>query len=1277
MIEEEINKKETPTCPDCGSLMNLKTAKNGKNAGSQFFGCSTFPKCRGIVNIDSEISGNLKPNIENIKELSQIPVAWNDRVVRKGWYSEYISIGSMPSFSSIFHREDINQIKQTLSHTFLLENSMRERTVNENAKFIGSMVMKILQRGHVPFCSRGVEDLIVKEFSLEACLTKSKNKESISNELNSNAFIADKEIIGRFSKRSNFIFDDELNVRNSDAALFDSHFEDKFFNEWLPQNISSDACHWLIPQASLDIILKSNGLEGSNLSRVDFLFSNPFDVFVIELDGDDHEERKELDQERDDALATCGIKVIRVPNEEVEKMSGPNLEIIKQRIQIALNHDQPIESNPLLLESFVASTYASKLQYGIARAIKNGWLDSEEWVIKVKGFEIFSAQAVQDIIKMINSFDDIYNTFTCPKKVSLISDESIYEISLKSIKKVKALNNIDNLDLTISIEPSKSPYHEVTGESNDDVDDIIIRPCYVPVIIAVEDLYLGQRRKTDENHNIKKTSLNNFIQDIFRKESLRDSQAKSVNNLLKNIDTVILLPTGAGKSFIYQIAGLLMPGITLVIDPIVALMEDQVEGLFQYGIDRISAISSSQKNRHQDIKRTKNGEFQFIFVSPERLQMPDFRDALRGLAQTSIINLAVIDEAHCVSEWGHDFRPAYLNVSRNIKNIGKDREGISPPITALTGTASRSVLRDVLSDLEIDQSNSNSIIRPDNFDRKELNFYVIKSDSPAYSDTSLSGALKVLPEKFGIPASEFFQMNGGNTFSGVVFVPYVGKGPHVNYGVKKTQELVESSTLSACAMYSGSDPNNHIDWENQKRKNIKDFKYNKIPLLVATKAYGMGIDKPNIRFTVHYGIPSSLEMFYQEAGRAGRDRRDALCGIIYSEYSESKNDSLLDPSISLDELRGLYQVKTPLAERDDVNRQLFFHLGSFEGIQAEVDYVSNILEKIDTLDRDHHAEIRFNNSTDQRSKEKALHRLTKIGVIKDYEVDYSNRTFTIQITIFDLPRCKDNLLNYVSLSTPGRVKTFSDKLKKIDSSSSKDNARMLCGLLIDFTYDIVERARRSALRETVLLARNSANDGEIRSRILDYLQEGVGAAQIEELVLREDVRLDDWKLKINLALSPVDASELRGLAMRFIESYPDHPGLLLTRAITELLCSSSNETISSQSLYSAIQSSKSKYDVDDMQWESILDWLDELPDQIRKKIIPVITLTFYKAIRNKIISNELLEIRFKEIISRIKDPYIELISNIFDTSLALDQLEIKTNIIQNVLSDNKLKELME
>lgn len=1273
--EENLN---PPDCPKCGAIMVLQTAQRGKYRGQHFWGCSDFPRCKKIVNIEGAITEDQNPEQQ---KLFSVPKKWDDRILRKGWYSEYISVGSLPSFASRLYREKNSNLIKALSQSLFLESRQRERTTAEENNLIGSMLIKFLQRGYSPLGTVGIEKEIIEKFKLCKLVESSDDESDISYKISDRNNLSSKLIISQLIQRDPFVLDEEFDNTNEDNGLFDSPLEQKFYKEWIPKNIKpasseKSAANWFIPQPNLDTILQANGLQGDGHRRIDFLFSHPLGSFGIELDGDEH--TPAIDQERDDALATCGIEVLRIPNAEIEQLDGPNLVSLKEKCSVILNENtEPTKDQSSLLKSIEESTFASKLQFAIARSVKYGWLDSEEWLIEVKGMGKTAAAAIKDCIQLINGFDNLYGTSISPQSTRVITEEGPFIVSLTKEEISKAtVKKDESPDLRIGIERRNSSFHAVVGESNEDIEDIIIRPAFLPIDLTVVDKYLGRRTKLDEaNDSRTRLTLDTFLQNIFRKKAFRESQLDSVLNILRNIDTVILLPTGAGKSFIYQLAGLLMPGITIVIDPIVALMEDQEEGLRQYGIDRIVTLSSQQENLQSDIRRTQNGEFQFIFQTPERLQTPAFREALRGLAQTSMVNLAVIDEAHCVSEWGHDFRPAYLNVSRNIRTLGKDRNGESPPITALTGTASRAVLRDVLTDLDIDPSDDRCVIRPSSFDRSELKFYVRKADSPNYSQTTLSGVIRSLPEKFNIPESEFFKSNGDNTFSGIVFVPYVATNANVPYGLRNTQQIVEDATTENCTIYGGRNPYGQGDWDTEKRRNVRAFKYNETPLLVSTKAYGMGIDKPNIRFTLHYGIPSSLEMFYQEAGRAGRNRKDAHCGIVFTEYSESRTNQLLNPAISLEELRSLYaQFGKNRAERDDLNRQLFFHLNSFSGEEDEISEISEIVNSIEDLDTDHTIELTFNNDN-RGGREKALYRLTRIGVFKDYEVDYGARKFTIHINAFNLEDCKEQLLSYVMSTTPGRGAQFESELNEITGEDTKQNILMLCKALIGFTYDIIERARRNALREVVLMARNSENDLAIRTRILDYLTEGVGAEQIQLLLQKEHLNLEDWKEKLNLVNTPVDASELRGLSMRALDASPDHPGLLLMRAITELLCAESDMTVSTQDLYTSIQSSITKYSIEQNDWINTLNWLLNL-SRARSSDIPLVTaIAFLRASQDNLFE-ESVSTEIANLLASENSAEINSVKNVFDLSFLTDNLNDTVSVISETLADEETRRLI-
>ena len=209
-------------------------------------------------------------------------------------------------------------------------------------------------------------------------------------------------------------------------------------------------------------------------------------------------------------------------------------------------------------------------------------------------------------------------------------------------------------------------------------------------------------------------------------------------------------------------------------------------------------------------------------------------------------------------------------------------DGSGPTLLALTGTASRSVLRELLTELKIGKDNSDALIRPLNFDRNELKFHITKVASGGDTSAILRGILNGLPSKFNVPPGEFFQPAGSRTNSGVVFTPFVNGRSHGLFAVKSAINNALNVPVTA---YSGSAPKgvNALAWDSEKRANAQSFKDNDSPVLVATKAFGMGIDKPNIRWTVHMGVPSSMEAFYQEAGRAGRDKRLAYCSLIFSE----------------------------------------------------------------------------------------------------------------------------------------------------------------------------------------------------------------------------------------------------------------------------------------------------------------------------------------------------------------------------------------------------------
>lgn len=447
-----------------------------------------------------------------------------------------------------------------------------------------------------------------------------------------------------------------------------------------------------------------------------------------------------------------------------------------------------------------------------------------------------------------------------------------------------------------------------------------------------------------------KQHLQYFVQLLFRKEDFRQGQLPILNRALQNKSVIGLLPTGGGKSLTYQLAGMLQPGVTLVIDPLRSLMKDQYDGLVNIGIDTCTFINStlSAQEKSERERQMETSQMQFVFLSPERLCIYKFRERLKTMRDMNVyFAYGVIDEVHCVSEWGHDFRFSYLHLGRNLYNyvLPKNKEK-RLTLFGLTATASFDVLADVERELSANGAfalDSDTIVRYENTNRLELQYKIEKIpieyevdkffDKKGLLDPSLGKAVNI-SDKWAVYNSkrEFLNKyiaqvpsyanelqtetainriktqfnqrqntqedisrinlsvdfpidfyNSDNEFNqaGIIFCPHKNKtGISVN---ENANSLKEYTSRVGTFMGSGDDEDaDEID--KASFENLEFFRDNKLPLMVATKAFGMGIDKPNVRFTVNMNYSSSLESFVQEAGRAGRDKKIALSTILFADY---------------------------------------------------------------------------------------------------------------------------------------------------------------------------------------------------------------------------------------------------------------------------------------------------------------------------------------------------------------------------------------------------------
>ena len=736
------------------------------------------------------------------------------------------------------------------------------------------------------------------------------------------------------------------------------------------------------------------------------------------------------------------------------------------------------------------------------------------------------SETYHNLIAMTKDYDDM----VLPKLSICVKDDATSRTEYDAIIDVSIDQRCNAKEVAFSKFKASNDCYFIVRSSEKVYEDRVLytteRINYKPF---VEKNSQGIYHKIEENCS----KLRYFLNLIFRKEDFRPGQLPILNRALQLKSVIGLLPTGGGKSLTYQLAAMLQPSVTLVVDPLKGLMKDQYDGLLNIGIDCISYINSDiTKNYEEGRKRElalTGSQVQIMFLSPERLSIYRFRNVLRSMRESGVFfAYGVIDEVHCVSEWGHDFRLAYLHLGRNLFNyvLPKEVEGEDNHISlfGLTATASFDVLADV--ERELSGRNAYSLendatVRYENTNRLELQYYVYEVDAneapnawavgdikeekllevindatQKIADIQENSAVKYIKDRFierenlmdsviidkihntdlTVDVEREWYNHTNTNAAGIVFCTRASG--RANLSVPTVEATLRNRGLRSISTYKGGDDTACQD----------SFLKGKTNIMVATKAFGMGIDKSNVRMTFHLNYPGSLESFVQEAGRAGRDKKMALATIMYSpkkfwvknvktdkwqdfsaDYTNNKffyDSNFLGEEFELfvmELLMNNLQVKISNEEFYDVDKpciansqgivkfikryekgHILTYYISYEEDEKVLDgynqYLStknmpvfNTYNARNLKNSRGYSYIRdYGSAVYKDAIQKAIYRMCVIGLIDDFTEDYSKRTFRITTICQDESEYFEHLrLYYRKYYSTERVESMMGEVRKL------------------------------------------------------------------------------------------------------------------------------------------------------------------------------------------------------------------------------------------------------
>ena len=986
-------------------------------------------------------------------------------------------------------------------------------------------------------------------------------------------------------------------AENGFNPALDFFYDDALWNRYLPG--FAWVRHLIIPEAPLDKILDDFSGKWED-QTVDFYL--PAAKLVIEIDGSQHRTdyaQTQLDQTRNRALSKAGITTIRIPastlsyqdnrldqamcaiSDIVQNAAGIQpyvlFDINDPEVEIRLRYEQILRYQFLLLQL---------IENGVISLRDDGWC----FRVQPEDQELL-ALAVEDLFLWYKNLYDLkMRPFSGPK-ICFSDEENVISIRQSLFD---CPDERDYEGIVILSDPwdgAQYSYYRVS--------------CAEPV-----DYQIPWPSKMDGRQG---TALRFFLKNIFGFDRFREGQWEIISSFMNRHRTIGILPTGGGKSLCYQLAALLQPGITIVVCPIISLLLDQKRNLDKTW-NRTAYLQGGQSfgDRNKILSRFCGGKLQLIWIAPERMQSRGFRESLCSVAGNHSMGFAVIDEVHCLSEWGHDFRTSYLTLVGTI-----NQSCPQATIVGLTATASQAVLDDLK--IEIGIGNMGVRALP-SLERENLSFEVINTKD---QNQSLIDLLR--EQGYGDEAEE--------TKNGIVFSltrdesdnddsfsrNKLAKMLKKEFGKKKAEIGVYHSGI-------------------EDKPTIQDsFIEGKLKLLSATKAFGMGVDKPDIDFTIHAQLPWSVESFYQEAGRAGRDGREAHGYILFAPTcfgSEEEINELFSPNTTPEQI---------VASHIDGDLKTIFYLWRLNnrGVDNDVLMIRQLRKRLNeayiTQKKDHSEYVTVQADSDNKQDnqslnpqrlnksrlELALYRMKLLGLVDYWLIDWrGNVSFDVYRTpqkesietkveksFYDYVRRHDTLFG-----KPWREKDL--KYKHILENVQEDYIERYARALITWTYDHILYYRRESIKDMLDYCREYKDPISFRKRIDAYLRIPEQSIILDGIVIKPM----NWHLWFQLFLkskqnerheteeTPLDNNELGDLnesLRQYRRSYQNNIGLDLIFVLSGAFNSrmdSYAEIIMENALCSIVSGDYKELNAEAI-FSEIINWTKHYCDNIQRETI--------------------------------------------------------------------------